>query len=144
MFAHCFADIFFWFSGIKAFWPVGFFGLPDSINIWAGLNVPGLVTNILGAMDYLAAALYLLFLTKGAKRPGWLRGMLLVQWPLFVLFLALAFFLEKGLFDLVHYAVFILFLLPAPLYATVKMRSAIEELALEERGQAQETSGPSA
>lgn len=131
MLTHIIFDILFWFSGVALFWPLRLFGIPDTINIWASVTIPGLVTNLLGALDYFFAGLYLLFLVKTAADSPLVRRLkklAFIQWPLFILYTVLSFFLSKGLFDLAHYVVFILFLLPTLLYATIKMRPVIEHL----------------
>jgi membrane-bound metal-dependent hydrolase YbcI (DUF457 family) len=132
--SHMLLDILVWFGGIQAFWPLGQFGVAD-IHLWRWLKAPHVVTNLLGAADYLAFGLYYLFLAAAAKRTGTSLGFLgrlklftRLQWAFLVVYGALAFFLSGFVFDIAHYAAFILVFFPICLYVTVKMRETIHAL----------------
>jgi len=126
MLLHSLVDVFIWFSGVELFWPLG------GVNLWAGVHNPGWVSNLLGTADYLAFALYYLYLrglARGAgRRPdaSWLNRWIVLQWLAFVAFLLLTWFLPPDVFNIAHYALFILFFFPLALCITVKMRPCIE------------------
>lgn len=134
MVGHIVADIVLWFGGVQILWPLGYLGVPQSLNLWTWLDVPRVVSNLLGAADYLAFGLYYLFLAAAARRTGVgvdflgrLKFFTALQWVFLALYTVLAFFLG-GLFDIAHYAAFILFFFPVCLYVTVKMRPTIHAL----------------
>lgn len=129
---HSAADIFLWFTGIHLFWPLGRFGLPQEVNLWTWLRPPRVVSNLLGAADYLAFALYYVYLARLARRFGTNLDFLprlglfaRVNWLLWAVYTGLAFVLG-GWFDIAHYALFILIFLPICLYVTGRMRPTIE------------------
>jgi len=135
MVLHSLVDIFVWFSGVNVLWPLGYLGVPSEINLWAMLPVPGVVSSLLGAVDYLAFALFFLYLGRLAKRLGTngaflprLRFFGVLNLTVFVVYSALAFLLKPGLFEIAHYALFILAFFPICLYVTVKMRPTIEKI----------------
>ncbi len=132
---HLVFDVILWFGGIQYLWPLGYVGVHQELNLWANLyQPPRVVSNILGALDYLAFGLYYLWLGAVARRKGTSAGFLprlgrltFVQWVLTVIYLALAVYLApRGmLFDICHYAAFILVFFPICLYVTAKMRETI-------------------
>lgn len=129
---HLFFDVLIWFGGIQYLWPLGYIGIPQTLNIWAGLyQPPTVVSNILGALDYLAFGLFYLFLAGAARKAGTSTGFLprlklltVLQWVFTVVYLGLAFVLGKS-FDIAHYAAFILIFFPICLYVTSKMKETI-------------------
>lgn len=129
---HLFLDVLVWFSGIQYLWPLGYVGIPQTLNFWARLyQPPTVVSNILGALDYPAFGLYYLFLGSAARKAGTdsaflprLRALTVLQWVFTVIYLALAFVLGKA-FDIAHYAAFILVFFPLCLYVTFKMKKTI-------------------
>jgi len=129
--SHLVMDVLMWFSGIQWLWPLGYLGVPQELNIWTWVHPPRVVSNLLGAADYLFFGLYYLFLAGAARRLGTdqeflgrLRAFTTLQWVFLAIYTVLAFFLG-GLFDIAHYAAFILFFFPLCLYVTVKMRQTI-------------------
>jgi len=132
---HLVADVIMWFGGIQVLWPLAYVGVPQSLDIWASLYAPPrLLSNILGALDYVAFGLYYLYLAAAARRTGTntaflgrLRSITLIQWGLSAIYLTLAFVLGSW-FDIAHYAAFILVFFPLCLYVTAKMRETIYAL----------------
>src|SRR5690606_401636 len=95
-------------------------------------------SSLLGAFDYLAFALYYSYLRKKAEAFGtnqdflpalgkWIN----LQWLFFITYSILAFILPLGLFNIAHYAAFILFFYPLALYITIRMRPTREQLGEE-------------
>jgi len=135
MVTHAVVDMFVWFSAVNFLWPLGYLGVPSVVNLWAGFTTPRLLSNLLGAADYLAFALYFLALREAARSTGTVQNLLPrliwftnLNWVLTVVFTALSFILG-GFFDIVHYALFTLVMLPIVLWTTVKFRPAIEAFA---------------
>lgn len=136
MLTHAVLDFFIWFSSVNFLWPLGYLGIPSTVNLWANFTTPPVLSNLLGAADYLAFALYFLFLRSAARRTGastqWLPRLnffINLQWVLTVVYGALSFFLNGTIFNIVHYAVFTLVMLPIVLWTTFKFRPAIEAFA---------------
>lgn len=136
MLCHVFFDILTWFSGVDLLWPLGLFGLPSAVNLWANFKVPAVVSNLLGAADYLCFGLFYVYLGSVSRRYGTdsgfiprLRKITLVQWIFTVIFVVLSFVLSGPLFEIAHYALFILVFFPIALHVTFKMRATIEALA---------------
>lgn len=138
MLTHVFFDIFTWFSGVDLLWPLGLFGLPSKINLWANVHLPTAVNNLLGAGDYLCFGLFYLYLASLARRRGTdaaflplLKRFTALQWAFTAIYVVLSFILTGGLFEIAHYAMFILVFFPIALYVTFKMRRTIESIAEE-------------
>ncbi len=128
---HLVADLVLWFGGIQWLWPLGYAGIPMTLNLWTWFQPPLVVSNILGALDYLAFGLFYLYLDAAARRHGTdaeflprLRLLTILQWVFTAIYLTLSFILGKW-FDVAHYAAFILVFFPMCLYVTVKMRRTI-------------------
>ncbi len=129
---HLFFDVLIWFGGIQYLWPLGYVGVPQTLNIWINLyQPPTVVSNILGALDYAAFGLFYLLLAATARKAGTnagflprLRVLTLLQWVFAVAYLGLAFVLGES-FDIAHYAAFILVFFPICLFVTCKMRETI-------------------
>lgn len=137
MATHIALDILIWFSSVDLLWPLGAWGIGSKVDLWAGMRegIPGVVNSILGAADYLAFAVYFVYLKALSRRYGTDQSFLPrltfftnLQWVLFVVYMALAFVVLRGLFDIIHYAMFILVMLPIALYVTFKMRTTIESI----------------
>lgn len=135
---HLVADVILWFGGIQVLWPLGYVGIHQELNIWANLyQPPRVVSNILGALDYPAFGLYYLWLAAVARKAGTnaaflgrLKFFTVLQWIFTVIYLALAVYMrDMGmLFDIAHYAAFILVFFPICLYVTAKMKETIYAL----------------
>lgn len=136
MLMHALFDMLIWFSSVDFLWPLGMFGVSSTVYIWANVSIPEYLSALMGAFDYLAFGLYYLYLGKKAREFGtneeflpllakWTR----LQWLFLVIFVPLAFVLPLWLFNIAHYAFFILFFFPLSLYITVKMRPTIEAFA---------------
>lgn len=133
MLVHSVLDMLVWFSRVDFLWPLGLFGVNSVVNLWAWFKPPAIVSNLLGAADYLAFALYFLALRALAVRLETNTGFLgrlgrftILQWILLVIYTVLSFFLSGPIFEVAHYALFILVMLPITLYVTFKMRATIE------------------
>lgn len=134
MVLHDLVDIAVWFSGVDLLWPLGLFGLPSAVNLWASWQPPAVVGSLLGAADYLAYGIYFAVLRRAAlRREARLEflprlGLYTnLQWALTVVFVALALVLSPSLFNVVHYALFTLVMMPLAIFVTVRMRPVIEE-----------------
>jgi membrane-bound metal-dependent hydrolase YbcI (DUF457 family) len=134
MLLHVVMDVLMWFSSVEWLWPLGYLGVPQTLDLWAWVEVPRVVSNLLGAADYLFFGLYYLFLGAAARRTGTCQGFLgrlrfltNLQWVFFAVYTPLAFFLGD-LFDIAHYAMFILVFFPMCLYVTFKMKETIHAL----------------
>lgn len=132
---HSVLDIFVWFSSVDLLWPLGSWGVPSVVNLWAGIETGRIVGNFLGALDYLAFALYFSFLARMARARETdvdflpkLRLFTVLNLAVFAVYTVLSFVLSKGLFEIAHYAVFVLVFFPIAVYTTVKMRSTIEAI----------------
>ncbi|MEW6309130.1 MAG: metal-dependent hydrolase [Bacillota bacterium] len=128
---HMSMDVLTWFSGIDFLWPLGFFGVPSTINLWTWFHPPRWLSNLLGAMDYPAFAAFFMVLAHSARKQETnldflprLKVYTTILWVLAAVFTALAFVLG-GLFDIAHYALFILIFFPLTLHVVVKMRQTI-------------------
>lgn len=137
MATHIAMDILIWFSSVDLLWPLGAWGIGSRVDLWVSVRqgIPGVVNSILGAADYLAFAVYFIYLKALARRYGTDQAFLPrlefftnLQWVLFALYMVLAFVVDRGLFDIIHYAVFILVMLPITLYVTFKMRATVESI----------------
>jgi len=129
---HILADILVWFSPVEILWPLRYFGIPDTINLWANVPVPGVISSLLGAFDYFFFGLFYYYLIRVAMRLGTdsgfvptLKKLVWLQAVFFVIYAALSFVLAPGLFNVAHYAVFILLMFPLTLWATRRMRQTI-------------------
>ncbi|MHB8945588.1 MAG: metal-dependent hydrolase [Bacillota bacterium] len=136
MLTHSVLDMFVWFSAVNFLWPLNYLGIPSTVNLWANFTTTPLLSNLLGAADYLAFALYFLLLRSAAKRTTastkWLPRLnffINLNWLLTVVYGALSFFLNGTIFNIIHYAVFTLVMLPIVLWTTFKFRPAIEAFA---------------
>ncbi|HEY3315659.1 MAG TPA: metal-dependent hydrolase [Bacillota bacterium] len=137
MVTHAVVDMVVWFSSVNFLWPLGYLGVPSVVNLWGGFETPPVLSNLLGAADYLAFALYFLAIRSAAKRSGAVAALLPrlnlfinLNWVLMVIFGALSFFLSGSLFNIAHYAIFTLVLLPIVLWVTFKFRPAIEAFSV--------------
>ncbi len=136
MLAHSIVDIFIWFSAVRFFWPLGLFGIPDTINLWSEFHPPELVSALLGAADYLAFALFFWLMGRQALSAGTdgtflprVRAFARLSWVLFFVYTIIAFFVNLAVFNILHYAVFILVMLPITLHVIYRMRETIYSLA---------------
>jgi membrane-bound metal-dependent hydrolase YbcI (DUF457 family) len=133
--SHSVLDIFLWFSPVDLLWPLGIWGIPSEVNLWAGVETGRFVGNFLGALDYLAFAFYYVLLARIARRREtnmeFLPRLNLftgLNVAFFAVYTVLSFVLSKGLFEIAHYAMFVLAFFPIAVYTTVKMRDTIEAL----------------
>lgn len=130
---HNLLDLVFWFSGSDLFWPLGFFGLPSYVNFWAGWQNPPIVPKLLGAADYLAFGLFFWYVGRRAQTLGTdtaflprLRLRMQMSAVLWVVFTGLALTPISGtLFDIIHYALFIVVFLPLMLQTVWRMRATL-------------------
>jgi len=130
---HIGTDLLIWFSGVNLLWPLGLVGLPSTVNFWAGLNLPPLVPKLLGAFDYFFFALFFFILMRQAQINRTdteviprLQVFIILNVVLFIIYTGIAFSsISVGMFDIAHYAVFILAALPIVLYVVIKMRKTI-------------------
>lgn len=130
---HSVLDIFLWFSSVDLLWPLGRWGIPSLVNLWSGAKLPRFVGNFLGALDYLAFALYFVSLTNIAKKKETdleflprLRLFTALNLAFFALYTILSGVLSRTIFDIAHYAMFVLVFFPLAVYSTFKMRNTIE------------------
>lgn len=132
MLTHAVVDVLVWFSAVELLWPLNYAGLPAKVNLWANYQPPGWVSNLLGAVDSAAVALFFWCLLKTARRRGtdvayqsrlafWSAALLVPS----VILGVLSFVLARGLFDIVAYGYFIPFLLPLTLLVTFRMKETI-------------------
>lgn len=133
MVLHSLVDILVWFSGVELLWPLNLFGLPGGVNLWANYTPPEIISSLLGAADYLAYGLYFLYLGHLALRQETnmdflprLRLYTNLQWLLTAIFVALAFVVKLSLFNILHYGLFSLVMMPLAIFITIKLRPAIE------------------
>lgn len=131
--AHSALDILVWFSSVDLFWPLGNWGLPSEVNLWRNVKVHPYIGNFLGAVDYLAFALYFTLLADAARRMETdveflprLRQLRALNLAFFVVYTALSLVLSRTVFDIAHYALFVLVFFPVAVYVTIKMRNTIE------------------
>lgn len=124
---HTLVDVFAWFDGVGILWPIW------SIDLWSGLTLPGVVTNVLRAGNFLAFALYFAYLSALALRAGTdqdymprLRLYTFVQLGLGVLFTIMAFVLPAASYNIPDGAVFLFIAYPNALWVTWRMRRTIE------------------
>jgi len=145
MVLHSLVDVLVWFSAVDLAWPLGWMGLVGRVDLWHAVDTPRILSNLLGAADYLAFALFFIYLGSLARRQGTDLGFLgrlgfwtKAGWGLFVVYTVLALILRAngGLFDIIHYAVFILVFLPVTLHIVLRMRRTIERAAVPETGPA--------
>lgn len=131
--AHALTDLIVWFSGVDLLWPLGLLGLPSWVNFWAGHVNPPIVPKLLGAADYLAFALFYLYVRNRAQALGTdldfvprVNRYLRLSVLLWVLYTVLALTsISASLFDIAHYAVFIVAFLPMILQTTWRMRTTL-------------------
>lgn len=135
MILHSLVDILVWFSGVELFWPLNLLGWPVSVNLWTHYQPPEIVSSLLGAADYLAYGLYFTYLGQLALRQERCLDFLprlnlyrWLQWILTIIFVVLAFLVRLSLFNIIHYALFTLIMMPLAIYATFKLRPVIEEM----------------
>ncbi len=133
---HAVTDMLVWFSAVDFFWPLSRLGLAGQVNFWARYEPPGVVSALLGAADYLAFGLYYVVLGRLARRFGTNREFLptlgrvtVLQWVVLAVYVPLAFVLPLGIFNIAHYALFILAFLPLVLWVTYRMRPTLERLS---------------
>jgi len=136
MLAHSIVDIFIWFSAVRFLWPLGLIGIPDTVNLWSEVHPPELVSALLGAADYLAFALFFWWMGRQALSAGTdgtflprLRAYARLSWVLFFVYTVVAFLVNLAVFNILHYAVFILVMLPLTLHLISRMRDTIYSLA---------------
>lgn len=134
MLMHCAADVLMWFTGIDLLWPLGRWGLPSRVDLWSWFAPPGWLSNLLGAFDYLAFALFFAYLARVAVERGVDLDMVprvrLANRALYVLlavFTVLSFALagSPGLYNVLDYAFFIVVFLPVEIWVLLRMRETI-------------------
>ena len=124
---HTLPDIFLWFDGVGILWPIW------SINLWAGLALPEIVSKLLRAANFWAFAWYFAYLTRLAHRAGTDTDYLIrlgrytyAQLALGILFTMLAFMLSSRAYNMPDGAVFLFWAYPNALWVTWRMRQTIE------------------
>jgi membrane-bound metal-dependent hydrolase YbcI (DUF457 family) len=124
---HSLVDIFAWFDGVGLLWPLW------SINLWAWLTLPDIVTKLLRAANFWAFAAYFVYLSALADKAGTnvsyrprLRRTLTLQLGLGLVFTVLAFILPLESYNLIDGAAFLLLAYPNALWVTWQMRETIE------------------
>lgn len=132
MLTHIVLDTIVWFSGVGLLWPLNYVGIPAQVNFWAAHQPPGWASNLLGALDAAAIALYFWQLLRTARSRGTDAAYQprLAFWSWFLLvpsavLTVLSFVLQRGIFNIVAYGFFIPFLLPLTLLVTFRMKETI-------------------
>lgn len=134
MLMHCAADVLMWFSGIDLLWPLGHWGVPSRVDLWAWFTPPGWLSNLLGAFDYLAFALFFAYLARVAVQRGvdldMVRRVRVANralYGLLAVFTMLSFVLARspGLYNVLDYAFFIVVFLPVEIWVLLRMRETI-------------------
>lgn len=133
---HIALDLIGWFSGLDLLWPLGYLGFPSYLNLWAWFELPPLLGRLLGALDYLAYAIYYSFLDglvrgtgRGTSALPALRRLRSWMGYLTALFLVLGLLLPDFTFNLVHYSIWAVLAYPAALYWTLRLSAAIRAMA---------------
>jgi membrane-bound metal-dependent hydrolase YbcI (DUF457 family) len=123
---HIFVDIFAWFDGVGILWPLW------SINLWAWLSLPEIVTNLLRAGNFLAFAAFFAYLTILARQARTdldylprLRLYMYIQLGLGLLFSGSAFILSAQAYNISDGALFLFWAYPNALWVTWQMKETI-------------------
>ena len=134
---HSLADLLLWFSPVELGWPLGMLGLPSVWDWWGDYVPPGWFSNFLGALDYFFAAWFFLLLARTAEHLGVDRPMIQParRWArfmamLFPFYLVLSWLLaaQPSLFNILHYAVYILLLLPLEIWLLYRMKETVARI----------------
>jgi membrane-bound metal-dependent hydrolase YbcI (DUF457 family) len=119
---HIMLDLLIWFNGVAILWPI-----PPWINFWNGVTPPAWFDKLMMTAEFLFFALFFMGLSTLARRQGTdleylrrLRTWTWIEFDLFLIFTALAFFLQKGF--MTPYGLVYLLSLGLAVGVTIRMR----------------------
>jgi membrane-bound metal-dependent hydrolase YbcI (DUF457 family) len=119
---HIMLDLLIWFNGVAILWPI-----PSWINFWNGVTPPAWFDKLMMTAEFLFFALFFMGLSTLARRQGTdleylrrLRTWTWIEFDLFLIFTALAFFLQKGF--MTPYGLVYLLSLGLAVGVTIRMR----------------------
>lgn len=125
---HIVPDIFIWFRGVEAFWPLG------GINLWGTVSYPENIQRLERATNFWSFSLYFIYLASVARKSNTnqdympkLRRYTQVQLGISVLFTLLAFILSSKMYNILDGGALLLFAFPNAMWVTWQMRETIEE-----------------
>jgi membrane-bound metal-dependent hydrolase YbcI (DUF457 family) len=123
---HIILDLIIWFDGVAILWP-----LPIWLNLWSGITPPTFWKTLMNPLELLFIALFFYALYDLARKQGSdlsflskLRFWIVLEWLLFLVFLALAFTLSKGFLTI--FGVVYLLSLGLAFGIVIRMRTTIE------------------
>ncbi len=126
---HILLDLLIWFNGVEILWP-----LPSWINLWGNVTPPVWWSKLMDPVENLSFALFFVLLASTAQKRKTnsaylpkLRIWIWVQGILFLVFLVMAYTVEKG-FITVFGAMYLLSLGLA-FGVTIRMRETVEAIA---------------
>ena len=124
---HILLDLLIWFDGVAILWPIPFW-----LNLWSGVTPPAWWMTLMQPVELLFFALFFLSLYSMARKQGSDLGFLgkLRLWTgleilLFIIFLVLAYTLNKGFLTI--FGVAYLLSLGLAFGITIRMRATIEQ-----------------
>jgi membrane-bound metal-dependent hydrolase YbcI (DUF457 family) len=119
---HIMLDLLIWFNGVAILWPI-----PSWINFWSNVTPPAWFDKLMMTAEFLFFALFFIGLSTLARRQRTdleylrrLRTWTWIEFDLFLIFTALAFFLQKGFMTL--YGLVYLLSLGLAVGVTIRMR----------------------
>jgi membrane-bound metal-dependent hydrolase YbcI (DUF457 family) len=119
---HIMLDLLIWFNGVAILWPI-----PSWINFWSDVTPPAWFDKLMMTAEFLFFALFFMGLSTLARRQGTdleylrrLRTWTWIEFDLFLIFTALAFFLQKGF--MTPYGLVYLLSLGLAVGVTIRMR----------------------
>jgi membrane-bound metal-dependent hydrolase YbcI (DUF457 family) len=125
---HILLDLLIWFNGVAILWPI-----PSWINFWSGVTPPAWFDKLMLTAEFLFFALFFIGLAGMARRMGTdqeylrrLRTWTWVELDLFLIFTALAFFLQKVF--MIPYGLVYLLSLGLAIGVTIRMRKTADAM----------------
>lgn len=123
---HILLDLLVWFNGVEILWPI-----PSWVNLWKYVTPPEWWSKLMMPVEFLFFGLFLALLGVKARRASTdeshlrtLRVWSIVQVALFVVFIVLAYTMERGF--LVPYGALYLLSLGLVFGTTIRMRRTVE------------------
>lgn len=127
-FLHILPDIFIWFRGVEAFWPLG------GINLWGEVSYPENIHRLERATNFWSFTLYFVYLASVARKFNTnqsylprLKRYTTIQLGISVLFTVLAFVLNAKMYNILDGGALLLFAYPNAMWVTWQMRETLEE-----------------
>lgn len=122
-----------WWGPVDLLWPLGFFGWHSEIYLLQNHPLTPMAAKLLGSGEFLFYALYFIYLRRLARKKqtnlAWLpklNKLINIQFISFTAFIILAFFIPRMQFEILLYALLIVFYFPLFIYIITRLKNTIE------------------